>query len=98
MPTAIITGASRGLGLALARALADRGWRLVIDAREPVALDRAAAELRARGADVTALAGDVTDSWHRQALAAAARDSAGEAHAGDEPAATGAIDLLVNNA
>ncbi len=34
MPTAIVTGASRGLGLALADALAERGWRLVIDARD----------------------------------------------------------------
>ena len=34
MPTAIVTGASRGLGLALSRALAERGWGLVIDARE----------------------------------------------------------------
>ena len=38
MPTAIITGASRGLGLALAHALADRGWRLVVDARDGAAL------------------------------------------------------------
>ena len=45
MPTAIVTGASRGLGLALARALAERGWRLVIDAREPDPLHAAAAEL-----------------------------------------------------
>ena len=52
MPTAIVTGASRGLGLALARSLADRGWRLVIDARDGAALEQAAAELRAahRGA------------------------------------------------
>ncbi len=41
MPTAIVTGASRGLGLALADALADRGWRLVLDARDGVALERA---------------------------------------------------------
>src|ERR687895_259853 len=84
MPTAIVTGASRGLGLALAGALAERGWRLVIDAREGVALEAAAADLRAR-ADVTALAGDVTDPWHRHALVAAAAEPGG-------------IDLLVNNA
>ena len=78
MPTAIITGASRGLGLALAKALAERGWRLVIDAREAGTLNEAAAEL----SNVTAIAGDVTDPEHRQALVAAA----------------GRVDLLVNNA
>jgi len=82
MPTAIVTGASRGLGLALARALAERGWRLVIDAREPVALQDAAAEL-ARATDVAALTGDVADAEHRRALLAAAG---------------GEVDLLVNNA
>jgi NAD(P)-dependent dehydrogenase (short-subunit alcohol dehydrogenase family) len=82
MPTAIITGASRGLGLALARALAERGWRLVIDAREAGPLEEAAAELAAR-TEVVALAGDVADDWHRQGLVAAAE---------------GRLDLLVNNA
>ena len=71
MPTAIVTGASRGLGLALADALAERGWRLVIDARDGVALERAAAELRER-TEVVALAGDVADPWHRAALVDAA--------------------------
>jgi NAD(P)-dependent dehydrogenase (short-subunit alcohol dehydrogenase family) len=65
--TAIITGASRGLGLALARALAERGWRLVIDARE---LRAVPGELS--GGDVVALAGDVTDESHRRALVEAA--------------------------
>ena len=69
MPTAIVTGASRGLGLALARSLADRGWRLVIDARDGAALERAAAELPT---EVVAVTGDVADSGHRQALVAAA--------------------------
>jgi NAD(P)-dependent dehydrogenase (short-subunit alcohol dehydrogenase family) len=82
MPTAIVTGASRGLGLALSRALADRGWRLVIDAREPTALQEAAAEL-ARRTDVAALAGDVADAEHRRGLLAAAG---------------GPVDLIVNNA
>jgi NAD(P)-dependent dehydrogenase (short-subunit alcohol dehydrogenase family) len=82
MRTAIITGASRGLGLALARALAQRQWRLVIDARGTDALDRAADELR-RHTEVQAIAGDVSDEWHRGALL----DAAG-----------GVIDLLVNNA
>jgi NAD(P)-dependent dehydrogenase (short-subunit alcohol dehydrogenase family) len=70
MPTAIVTGASRGLGLALARALAERGWRLVIDAREAEPLHAAAAELP----QATAIAGDVTDPAHRAALIAAAGD------------------------
>jgi len=82
MPLAIITGSSRGLGLALARALADRGWALVIDARGGAQLERVAREL-GRVTEVVALAGDVADDWHRGALV----DAAGE-H----------VDLLVNNA
>jgi NAD(P)-dependent dehydrogenase (short-subunit alcohol dehydrogenase family) len=82
MPTAVITGASRGLGLALARALADRGWRLVVDARGGADLELAARELGRHG-EVVALAGDVADRTHRRALI----DAAGEE-----------IDLLVNNA
>jgi len=68
--TAIVTGASRGLGLALARALAERGWRLVIDARE---LPGVPAEL-AGAPDVVAVEGDVADPSHRRALV----DAAGE--------------------
>ncbi|MGN6377613.1 MAG: SDR family oxidoreductase [Gaiellales bacterium] len=68
MPTGIITGASRGLGLALTRELSDRGWRLVVDARGGDALERATAGL----AGVTPVAGDVTDADHRRALVAAA--------------------------
>lgn len=82
MRTAIITGASRGLGLALARALAQRQWRLVIDARGAEALGRAADELR-RHTQVEAIAGDVSDEWHRSVLV----DAAGKR-----------IDLVVNNA
>jgi NAD(P)-dependent dehydrogenase (short-subunit alcohol dehydrogenase family) len=82
MATAIITGASRGLGLALARALAEDGWRLVLDARGADDLERAAASL-ALVADVTAIPGDVSDDWHRAALIDAAGDR---------------LDLLVNNA
>jgi NAD(P)-dependent dehydrogenase (short-subunit alcohol dehydrogenase family) len=66
-PTALITGASKGLGRAVAQALADRGWRLVVDARDPGPL---AAELPL----ATVLAGDVTDPDHRAALAAAVGD------------------------
>jgi NAD(P)-dependent dehydrogenase (short-subunit alcohol dehydrogenase family) len=68
MPTAIITGASRGLGLALARALDERGWRLVLDARGADALE---AQTRALTTAV-ALPGDVTDPGHRSALVALA--------------------------
>lgn len=68
MPTAIVTGASRGLGLALARALQERGWRLVLDARASEPLDRA----WAGRPGVTALAGDVAEPAHRRALVEAA--------------------------
>jgi NAD(P)-dependent dehydrogenase (short-subunit alcohol dehydrogenase family) len=70
MPTAIVTGASRGLGLALARALAERGFRLVVDARGGEALERAWAGVEG----VVALEGDVADPWHRSALTVAAGD------------------------
>lgn len=83
--TAVVTGASRGLGLALARGLAAAGWRLVIDARGAADLAAAGAELAAGGADVRAVPGDLTDPDHRAALAAAAR-------------AGGGVDLLVHNA
>jgi NAD(P)-dependent dehydrogenase (short-subunit alcohol dehydrogenase family) len=68
MPTGIVTGASRGLGLELTRELERRGWRLVVDARGGDALAAATAGLRA----VTALPGDVTDAGHRAALVEAA--------------------------
>ena len=60
----IITGASRGLGLALARALSERGWHLAVDARGAEALEHAVAGL----AGVVAVAGDVADSDHRRRL------------------------------
>jgi NAD(P)-dependent dehydrogenase (short-subunit alcohol dehydrogenase family) len=82
--TALITGASRGLGLALARALARQGWSLIIDARGAEALEAARAEL-ARETHVVAAPGDVTDPAHRQALTTAARE-------------LGGLDALVNNA
>jgi NAD(P)-dependent dehydrogenase (short-subunit alcohol dehydrogenase family) len=68
MPTAIITGASRGLGLALARALDERGWRLVLDARGAEALEAQTQQLR----NAVALPGDVADAGHRNALVALA--------------------------
>jgi NAD(P)-dependent dehydrogenase (short-subunit alcohol dehydrogenase family) len=63
----LITGASRGLGLALARGLAAAGYRLVADARDGAALAAALA-----GLDATLIAGDITDPPHRAELAAAA--------------------------
>jgi NAD(P)-dependent dehydrogenase (short-subunit alcohol dehydrogenase family) len=82
MPTAIVTGASRGLGLALADALAERGWRLVIDGRDGAALEQAATRLRSH-TEVVAVPGDVADAWHRPALV---------------EVAGARIELLVNNA
>jgi NAD(P)-dependent dehydrogenase (short-subunit alcohol dehydrogenase family) len=82
MPIAIITGASRGLGLALVRTLAQRGWALIIDARGTAELERVARELGSI-TEVVAIPGDVADGWHREALVEAAGDQ---------------IDLLVNNA
>jgi NAD(P)-dependent dehydrogenase (short-subunit alcohol dehydrogenase family) len=81
---ALVTGASRGLGLALARALAVEGWGLVLNARGVDALAAAAAELAAQ-TTVRALPGDVADEAHRRALVAAARD-------------LGGLDVLVHNA
>jgi NAD(P)-dependent dehydrogenase (short-subunit alcohol dehydrogenase family) len=68
MPVAIITGASRGLGLAIAHGLADAGWQLVVDGRDAEALALAAKTLPG----ATAVPGDVTDPEHRAALVAAA--------------------------
>ena len=82
--TALITGASRGLGLALARGLAAEGWGLIIDARGEEGLEAARAGL-ANLTDVTAIAGNVMDPQHRRDLARAATDAGG-------------LDALVNNA
>jgi NAD(P)-dependent dehydrogenase (short-subunit alcohol dehydrogenase family) len=65
MPLALLTGASRGLGHALARALHDEGWDLVLDARDGTTLEESAP------AGATTIAGDVTDPRHRAALVAA---------------------------
>jgi NAD(P)-dependent dehydrogenase (short-subunit alcohol dehydrogenase family) len=81
---AVVTGASRGLGAALAEGLARDGWKLVVDARTGTELAAAARSL-AELTDVVALPGDVVDDAHREELAAAA-------------GRLGGADLLVNNA
>jgi NAD(P)-dependent dehydrogenase (short-subunit alcohol dehydrogenase family) len=70
MSVGIVTGASRGLGLALARALVEREWRLVVDARGADALERAVAGFEG----VVAIPGDIADPAHRRALVDAAGD------------------------
>ena len=88
MSVAIVTGASRGLGAALAAALARDGWSVVIDARGEAALIAArdaAIAGGSSGATVVAVAGDITDPGHRRALV-------------DEAERLGGLDLLVNNA
>jgi NAD(P)-dependent dehydrogenase (short-subunit alcohol dehydrogenase family) len=70
MSVGIVTGASRGLGLALVRALVERRWRLIVDARGADALLRSAADLEG----VHAIPGDVSDPEHRRALVEAAGD------------------------
>jgi len=82
MSTAIVTGASRGLGLALATELARRDWRLVVDARGEDELETARGRLAAL-TEVVALPGDMSSEAHRRALVAAAGPR---------------IELVVNNA
>ena len=82
-PVAVITGASQGLGLALATELASRGWSLVVDARQGDRLAAAVAQLP--GGPHPAVAGDVADPAHRRELV-------------DVAAELGGARLLVNNA
>ena len=82
--TALITGASRGLGLALARALALNSWQLIIDARGSEALQNARYDLEKK-TRVWAIRGDISDPAHRQQLAKAAAEAGG-------------LELIVNNA
>ena len=84
--TALITGGSRGLGLALPRRLAADGWNLVVDGRDADALERARREVDAAGpGTVIALPGDIADPVHVAALVNAA-------------AGQGGFELLVSNA
>jgi NAD(P)-dependent dehydrogenase (short-subunit alcohol dehydrogenase family) len=82
--TALITGASRGLGPALARKLSKEGWTLIVDARGAEALEATRAEL-SKLTRVIAIPGDVTDEEHQRELAKAAQEAGG-------------LDALINNA
>ena len=81
---AVVTGASRGLGLAVARALVSDGWSVVVDGRDGDDLAAAISDLTGPGRAV-AIPGDVTDPDHRQRLARA-------------DAGIGPVRLIVNNA
>jgi NAD(P)-dependent dehydrogenase (short-subunit alcohol dehydrogenase family) len=83
---AIVTGASRGLGLAIARELARHSARLVICARGPDQLEAAEADLLARGAEVTAVVCDLTEEGSAELLVATALERYGR------------LDIVVNNA
>src|SRR5215510_8544786 len=84
MKNALITGASRGLGSALARELADKGWGLIIDGRGKKALEEVRIVLSEK-TKVIAIPGDVTSEAHRKKLAKAANE-------------LGGLDALINNA
>lgn len=88
MPTALVTGATQGLGRALAEALAVRGWDLVVTARDAHRLTETVSALREHGHDVVGLAGDVSDAVHRDDVAAVVTG----------PAGADRLDLLVHNA
>src|SRR3954454_7180492 len=83
---AIVTGASRGIGLALAEVLGDEGYGLTISARKPDSLEKSADALRAKGFDVEHVAGNMADEEAIQALVARHRERYGR------------LDVLVNNA
>ena len=85
-PTALITGASRGIGREIARSLAASGYDLVVASRSAAELETLARELRREGVEATAIAADLTDAASITALARSAE------------AALGHVDVLVNNA
>ncbi|MFJ4700425.1 MULTISPECIES: SDR family oxidoreductase [unclassified Streptomyces] len=84
--TALVTGANKGIGLAIARGLADLGFTVAVGARDEARGAAAAESLRAEGARAFAVVLDVTSE---ESVAAAARTVAEEA---------GRLDVLVNNA
>lgn len=85
-PAALITGASRGLGLALAHRLADRGHPVILVARERAPLEEAAAEIRDRGGIAHAVVGDLGRAEDARSIAAQAT------------ALVGRVGLLIHNA
>src|SRR4051812_43830366 len=83
---AVVTGASRGIGLALAETLADEGYALTVSARKPDTLEEAAARLRERGAEVEAVAANLADEGAAAEIIGRHRERFGR------------LDVLVNNA
>jgi NAD(P)-dependent dehydrogenase (short-subunit alcohol dehydrogenase family) len=84
--TALVTGGSRGLGLQMALALGEQGAKVVISARKQAELDEAVAFLSGKGIDAYAVAADLSQDAHAEALVGAALDRLGH------------IDILINNA
>jgi len=83
---AIVTGGSRGIGLALAEVLADEGYGVTVTARKPETLEQAANALRNRGAEIEPVAANLADEEAVQAVVAHHRETFGR------------LDVLVNNA